>query len=54
MVEEPKNYMYLEGKRIQLYPRPPHATVSIITHKDDFESMDEYLESCFNDYTITF
>ncbi len=54
MIEEPKNYMYVEGKRIQLYPRPPHATVSIITHKDDFESMDEYLESCYNDYTVSF
>lgn len=54
IVEEPKNYMYIDGKRIQLYPRPPHATVSIITHKEDFADMDEYLENCYTDYTVTF
>lgn len=46
--------MYVDGKRIHLRPRPPHATVSIITHKDDFTNMDEYLTGCYADYTVTF
>ena len=45
--------MYVDGKRIQLYPRPPHATVSVITHKEDFADMDEYLENCYTEYTVT-
>lgn len=46
--------MYVDGKRIQFSPRPPHATVSIISHRQDFVKMDEYLESCYADYTVTF
>lgn len=46
--------MYIDGKRIQLYPRPPHATVSIITHRQDFAEMDEYLECYYAEYAVTF
>ena len=46
--------MYIDSKRIQLYPRPPHATVSIITHREDFAVMDEYLETCYNEYSVKF
>lgn len=46
--------MYVDGKRIQLCIRPPHATVSIITHRQDFVKMDEYLESYYAEYAVTF
>ena len=46
--------MYVDGKRIQLRPRPPHATISIITHKQDFAKMDEYLELDYAEYAVTF
>ncbi len=46
--------MYVNGKRIQLRPRPPHATVSIITHRQDFAKMDEYLELYYVEYAVTF
>ncbi len=54
LIEEPKNYIYVDGKRIQLRPRPPHATVSIITHKQDFAKMDENLKDSYTYYTVTF
>ncbi len=54
LIEEPKNYIYVDGKRIKLRPRPPHATVSIITHKQDFAKMNENLKDSYTYYTVTF
>lgn len=46
--------MYVNGKRIQLRSRMPHATVSIITHRQDFAKMDEYLGLDYVEYSVTF